>query len=188
MTRCCREMDSNPRSLASERPTLRKIMSRKSVPGSLLSFVRPMGTDGSNPSPSSGESAANSNLGRRQAQTWWTVLAGFILPEDEPLDSAVHRLTRGQGAQVVFDAVGGPLFEPALRSLAHRGRQLEITSSRGWHSRRRSARAGRGLRHEKPDDRTSDRAAADTSRARDRSALTTRCSYRARVVQVTGKR
>ena len=27
MTRCCREMDSNPRSLASERPTLRKIMS-----------------------------------------------------------------------------------------------------------------------------------------------------------------
>jgi len=53
----------------------------------------------------------------------------FILLEDEPLDSAVHRLTRGQGAQVVFDAVGGPLFEPALRSLAHRGRQLEITSS-----------------------------------------------------------
>jgi NADPH2:quinone reductase len=42
-------------------------------------------------------------------------------------DSATRRLTKGQGAQVVFDAVGGPLFEPALRSLAHRGRQLEIT-------------------------------------------------------------
>ena len=53
----------------------------------------------------------------------------FILLEDEPLDSAVHPLTRGQGAQVVFDAVGGPLFEPALRSLAHRGRQVEITSA-----------------------------------------------------------
>jgi hypothetical protein len=29
------------------------------VPGSLLNFVRPMGTDGSNPSPSSRESTAN---------------------------------------------------------------------------------------------------------------------------------
>jgi NADPH2:quinone reductase len=28
----------------------------------------------------------------------------------------------------VFDTVGGPLFEPALKSLAHGGRQLEITS------------------------------------------------------------
>jgi NADPH2:quinone reductase len=35
--------------------------------------------------------------------------------EDEPLDAAVRHLTKGQGAQVVFDAVGGPLFEPALR-------------------------------------------------------------------------
>jgi NADPH:quinone reductase len=53
----------------------------------------------------------------------------FILLEDEPRDSAVHRLTKGRGAQVVFDAVGGPRFEPALRSLAHRGRQVEITSA-----------------------------------------------------------
>jgi NADPH2:quinone reductase len=53
----------------------------------------------------------------------------FILLEDEPLDLATRRLTKGQGAQVVFDAVGGPLFEPALRSLAHRGRQLELTSA-----------------------------------------------------------
>ena len=44
-------------------------------------------------------------------------------------DSATRRLTKGQGAQVVFDAVGGPRFEPALRSLAHRGRQVEITSA-----------------------------------------------------------
>jgi hypothetical protein len=53
----------------------------------------------------------------------------FILLEDEPRDSAVHRLTKGRGAKVVFDAVGGPRFEPALRSLAHRGRQVEITSA-----------------------------------------------------------
>jgi NADPH:quinone reductase len=57
------------------------------------------------------------------------VFDDFILLEDEPLDSAVRGLTQGQGAQVVFDAVGGPLFEPALRSLAYRGRQLEITSA-----------------------------------------------------------
>ena len=53
----------------------------------------------------------------------------FILLADESLDSAVRRLTKGQGAQVVFDAIGGPLFDPALRSIAHRGRQLAITSA-----------------------------------------------------------
>jgi NADPH:quinone reductase len=33
-----------------------------------------------------------------------------------------------RGAQVIFDAVGGPLFEPALKALGHRGRQIEIPS------------------------------------------------------------
>jgi NADPH:quinone reductase len=36
--------------------------------------------------------------------------------------------TEGRGADVVFDTVGGPLFEPALKALAHRGRQLVIAS------------------------------------------------------------
>ena len=36
--------------------------------------------------------------------------------------------TNDRGAQVVFDTVGGPIFEPALKCLAHGGRQLEITS------------------------------------------------------------
>jgi NADPH:quinone reductase-like Zn-dependent oxidoreductase len=31
-------------------------------------------------------------------------------------------------ADVIFDSVGGPMFEPALRSLGHRSRQVEITS------------------------------------------------------------
>jgi NADPH:quinone reductase len=46
----------------------------------------------------------------------------------EALDSAVARTTGGHGAQVIFDAVGGPMFEPALKALGHRGRQIEITS------------------------------------------------------------
>jgi NADPH:quinone reductase-like Zn-dependent oxidoreductase len=52
----------------------------------------------------------------------------FFVLGDEPLESVVRRATHGRGAEVVFDTVGGPIFEPALRSLAHRGRQTEITS------------------------------------------------------------
>jgi NADPH:quinone reductase-like Zn-dependent oxidoreductase len=52
----------------------------------------------------------------------------FFVLGDEPLESAVRRVTHGRGAEVVFDTVGGALFEPALKSLAHGGRQLEITS------------------------------------------------------------
>ena len=40
----------------------------------------------------------------------------------------VHGFTEGKGADVAFDCVGGPLFEPCLKSLAQHGRQLEITS------------------------------------------------------------
>ena len=55
-------------------------------------------------------------------------LDDFFVLGDEPLDSVVRRATSGHGAEVVFDAVGGPMFEPALKSLARRGRQTEITS------------------------------------------------------------
>lgn len=37
-------------------------------------------------------------------------------------------LTAGRGADVVFDLVGGALFEPALRSLKFGGRQVAIAS------------------------------------------------------------
>ncbi|MFI5339318.1 MAG: zinc-binding alcohol dehydrogenase family protein [Candidatus Methylomirabilales bacterium] len=46
----------------------------------------------------------------------------------EALDAIVARATNGRGAQVVFDTVGGPMFEPALKALGHRGRQIEIAS------------------------------------------------------------
>ena len=52
----------------------------------------------------------------------------FFVLGGEPLDSLVARATEGRGVQVVFDAVGGPMFEPALKALGHRGRQVEITS------------------------------------------------------------
>lgn len=39
-----------------------------------------------------------------------------------------RQLTGGKGANVAFDCVGGPLFEPSLRTLGRLGRQVNITS------------------------------------------------------------
>ncbi len=40
----------------------------------------------------------------------------------------VHAQTGGKGADLVLDAVGGPMFEPSLKSLRFGGRQIAITS------------------------------------------------------------
>jgi NADPH2:quinone reductase len=48
----------------------------------------------------------------------------------QPLDQAVRALTGGKGADLVLDAVGGPIFEPALKSLRLGGRDIVITSSK----------------------------------------------------------
>jgi NADPH:quinone reductase-like Zn-dependent oxidoreductase len=45
------------------------------------------------------------------------------------LSAALMAATENRGVNVVFDAVGGPLFEPCLRCLAHGGRQVAITST-----------------------------------------------------------
>lgn len=55
----------------------------------------------------------------------------FFVPADRPLEIGVRELTKGHGADVVFDAVGGVMFESALKSLAHRGRLVEISSTGG---------------------------------------------------------
>src|SRR5580698_6165192 len=47
----------------------------------------------------------------------------------EDLRERVLELTAGRGVNAVFDTVGGPLFEPALRSLKHGGRQVAISSA-----------------------------------------------------------
>jgi NADPH:quinone reductase-like Zn-dependent oxidoreductase len=49
----------------------------------------------------------------------------------EDLDKGIARLTDGKGAAVIFDCVGGPLFEPAVKGLAHRGRLVCIAGQQG---------------------------------------------------------
>jgi len=46
----------------------------------------------------------------------------------EELTVKVREVTGGRGADVVFDVVGGGMFEKCLGSLAHRGRQVAIAS------------------------------------------------------------
>jgi NADPH:quinone reductase len=46
----------------------------------------------------------------------------------EDLEKWVMELTAGKGVDAVFDTVGGPMFEPALRSLRFGGRQVAIAS------------------------------------------------------------
>src|SRR5262245_55021941 len=47
----------------------------------------------------------------------------------EDLRERVFELTEGKGADVVFDTVGGAMFEPALRSLRLGGRHIVIAST-----------------------------------------------------------
>jgi NADPH:quinone reductase len=47
----------------------------------------------------------------------------------EDLRQRVLELTAGKGVNAVFNTVGGPLFEPALQSLAFGGRQVVISSA-----------------------------------------------------------
>jgi NADPH:quinone reductase len=56
-------------------------------------------------------------------------LADAELDSSDPdLPSVLRSLTSGRGADVVLNAAGGQLFEIGLNLLAHRGRQVEITS------------------------------------------------------------
>jgi NADPH:quinone reductase len=52
----------------------------------------------------------------------------FLVAKDRSFEIGVRELTKGRGADVVFDTVGGPMFESALKSLTHRGRIVEISS------------------------------------------------------------
>jgi NADPH2:quinone reductase len=56
-------------------------------------------------------------------------LADVSLDSGDPnLTSILRSFNDGRGADVVFNAAGGPVFEIGLGLLAHRGRQVEITS------------------------------------------------------------
>lgn len=53
----------------------------------------------------------------------------WINLETTELSKGARDVTDGKGADVVFDLVGGPMFEKCLSSLAWRGRQVAISSS-----------------------------------------------------------
>jgi NADPH:quinone reductase-like Zn-dependent oxidoreductase len=46
------------------------------------------------------------------------------------LAQEVRAMTNGKGVDLVLDAVGGPMFEPSLKSLRLGGRQIAITSTK----------------------------------------------------------
>jgi NADPH:quinone reductase-like Zn-dependent oxidoreductase len=47
----------------------------------------------------------------------------------ESMVDGALRFSEGKGVSVAFDCVGGPLFEPCLRTLGQLGRQVNITSA-----------------------------------------------------------
>src|SRR4051794_3149959 len=44
------------------------------------------------------------------------------------MDETVLKVTDGRGADVIHDVVGGPLFEPYMKSLSHRGRHVVLAA------------------------------------------------------------
>jgi len=56
-------------------------------------------------------------------------LDSFINMKEKDLPQEIASLTAGKGVDLVLDAVGGPMFEPALKSLRVGGRQVAITST-----------------------------------------------------------
>lgn len=60
------------------------------------------------------------------ASTGW-LTASFI--SDAHLPANVRAASGGRGADVVYDAVGGIMFEAALQCLSHRGRLVEISAT-----------------------------------------------------------
>ena len=55
-------------------------------------------------------------------------LFGYVDTSQVKLGEAVRQITNDKGADVVFDCVGGELFEPALSTLKQLGRYVAITS------------------------------------------------------------
>jgi NADPH2:quinone reductase len=56
------------------------------------------------------------------------LIDGFVSSKGN-FAAEVKRLTDGRGAEVVFDAVGGVMFESSLSAIGHRGRLVEISGT-----------------------------------------------------------
>jgi NADPH2:quinone reductase len=52
-----------------------------------------------------------------------------VLADPSSLTAAVRELTGGRGVDVVIDGVGGALFAPSMRALAHNGRYVVVGSA-----------------------------------------------------------
>jgi NADPH:quinone reductase len=59
----------------------------------------------------------------------WAGVDVIIDTSREAVTDAVKAATGGGGADLVLDAVGGPLFEPALNCLGEKGRMVVITTT-----------------------------------------------------------
>lgn len=55
-------------------------------------------------------------------------LLGYVDTSKSDLKEAIKEITKGQGVDVVYDCVGGELFEPVLATLRQLGRHVAITS------------------------------------------------------------
>jgi NADPH:quinone reductase-like Zn-dependent oxidoreductase len=58
----------------------------------------------------------------------WKGARTIAVDRGDDLPTLVKERTAGSGVNLVFDCVGGPLFESCLRSLGQLGRQVNITS------------------------------------------------------------
>jgi NADPH:quinone reductase len=69
------------------------------------------------------------NRSRPSADNRLASLVDVLLESGDPnLASTLRSFNNGNGVDVVFNAAGGSMFEIGLGLLAHRGRQVEITS------------------------------------------------------------
>jgi NADPH:quinone reductase len=55
-------------------------------------------------------------------------LLGYVDSSEPDFSQTVRQLTGGKGVDIVYDCVGGELFEPVMSTLGDRGRQIAITS------------------------------------------------------------
>src|ERR1700722_4835906 len=68
-------------------------------------------------------------IGINRSRDGEAILEDLILDSSDPkLPELLRSMNAGKGADVVLNAAGGPMFEIGLTLLAHRGRQVEITS------------------------------------------------------------
>jgi NADPH2:quinone reductase len=57
------------------------------------------------------------------------LIDGFVNSTEADWPQQIITKTEGRGVDLLFDCVGGVMFEPSLKTLAHRGRLIEISAT-----------------------------------------------------------